>query len=73
VFCHFNNHAATLAHRAELNNVSKSCASIFLLNWPFEKSIFAYPQNLWITLWMDYVIAALKWRNIRIVVTLPIF
>ena len=45
----------------------------YFANLPFEKSIFVYPQNLWITLWMTFRNSALMWRGIRNLVTLPIF
>jgi len=33
----------------------------YLINWLLQKSIFIYPQNLWITLWIKVVVNALTW------------
>ena len=40
-----------------------------MANWVFEKGIFVYPQNLWITLWMVSGNSCITWREIRIFVT----
>ena len=65
--------AATVACHTELSNISQKLLQQYFAKSPFEKSISVYPQNLWITLWMNHVDAALMWRGIRIFVTLPIF
>jgi hypothetical protein len=68
-----NNQAATVACRTELSNISQKMLQQHFAKLSLVIGISTYPQNLWITLWTDYVEAALKWRSIRIIVTLPIF
>ena len=44
-----------------------------IANPSFEKSIYSYSQNLWITLWGILGYNPITWRGIRLFVTLPIF
>jgi len=64
---------ATVTCRTELSNISQGLLQLNFANLPFEKSIFVYPQNLWITLWMIASDNLLTWRCIRTFLTLPIF
>jgi hypothetical protein len=56
-----------------LSKISQVFLEQYFANMPFEKSIFVYPQNLWITLWMALLYGALIWRGVRGFVTLLIF
>jgi hypothetical protein len=68
-----NYQAATVACHHRLSNISHVLCEEILANSPFEKGISVYPQNLWITLWMNRGGVALKWRGLSVFVTLPIF
>jgi hypothetical protein len=68
-----NYQGATVACDSRLSNISHLLREEFLANSPFEKGISVYPQNLWITLWMNRGGLALKWRGLSVFVTLPIF
>ena len=65
--------AATVACRSELSNISHDLLQLYFANPPFEKGIFVYPQNLWITLWMTLGDGRLTRRNVRVFLALPIF
>jgi hypothetical protein len=68
-----NYQGATVACQVELSNLSKELLQQYFAKLPFEKSIFVYPQNLWITLWADQLIRYSMWRGVRDFVSLPIF
>jgi len=68
-----NFETATVACHTELSNISQVLLQLYFANPPLEKSISVYPQNLWITLWMNRMFGTLKYREIRVSLILPIF
>ena len=68
-----NSEAATVACHTRLSNHSQDLLEGYLAKLPFEKKIFDYSQNLWITLWMLSRDRAGMWRGARRFVSLPIF